>query len=96
MPELVMEGKARAKVEKSGQWWEKRGRWRGNFFDSPYFVPNHVDSFRYVLHLPDCLYLVPNHVYTFRYILHLPDCLYLIPNHVYSFRYVLHLPDCLY
>ena len=23
-------------------------------------VPNHVDSFRYVLNLPDCLYLVPN------------------------------------
>ena len=27
-------------------------------------VSNHVDSFRYVLHLPDCLYLVPNHVYS--------------------------------
>ena len=66
------------------------------FPDCLYFVPNHVDSFRYVLHLPDCLYLVPNHVYTFRYVLHLPDCLYLVPNPVYSFRYVLHLPVCLY
>ena len=36
----------------------------GKFPDCLYFVPNHVDSFRYVLHLPDCLYLVPNHVYS--------------------------------
>ena len=57
----------------------------GKFPDCLYFVLNHVDSFRYVIHLPDCLYLVPNHIYTFRYVLHLPDCPYLVPNNIYTF-----------
>ena len=82
LPEFVMAGKAQAMAVK--------------FPDCLYFVPNHVDSFRYVLHLPDCLYLVSKHVYSFRNILHLPDCLYLVPNYVYSLRNILHLPYCLY